>query len=48
MVHAQASLVGIVLSSQIMTVSRFQNVPKAMILHRPILASFKKVNHRNN
>jgi len=33
MAHAQASLVGVILSSQIMTVSRFQNVPETMILH---------------
>jgi len=31
MAHAQASLVGIILSSQIMTVPRFQNVPQTMI-----------------
>lgn len=33
MVHARASLVGVILPSQIMTVSRFQNVPETMILH---------------
>ena len=48
MAHAQASLLGIVLSSQIVTVSRFQGVPKTMILQRPNLASFGNINHRNN
>jgi len=48
MAHAQASLVGVILSSKIMSVSRFQNVPETMILHKTNLASFKEVNHRNN
>jgi hypothetical protein len=35
MAHAQASLVGVILPPQIVTMSRFQNVPKAMVLQKP-------------
>jgi hypothetical protein len=34
MAHAQAGLVGVILSPQIVTMSRFQNIPQAMVLQK--------------
>jgi len=45
MAHAQASLVGVILSPQIVTVSRFQNIPKAMVLQKPKLSNLKFREH---
>jgi hypothetical protein len=35
MADAQASLVGVILSPKIVTMSRFHNIPKAMVLQKP-------------
>ncbi len=43
MAHNQASLVGIILSPHVMSVSRFQHIPKTMVLHKQDSAQCKNV-----
>jgi hypothetical protein len=39
MAHTQASLADIILSPHIMSVSRFQNIPKTVVLQKPSLST---------
>jgi hypothetical protein len=42
MAHTEASLMAIILSSQVMTVPRLQYIPKTMILAKPRLSTFQE------
>jgi hypothetical protein len=43
MAHTQANLVSIILSLQVMTASRLQNIPKAMILRETKFSMHQQV-----
>jgi hypothetical protein len=42
MAHTQAALADIILSTHVMSVSRFQNIPKPMVLEKPRLSALQE------